>query len=407
MKKNEFEPGMAYNMEKLHKVFAFLSVLFLITVFWVFLDDYSRPWKKVQLEAMQIKRAKIAEKIEEEKKKINFEKVEDLEAKIQTAEKLVSKRKKEVAEIEAKLSLNERDAKDETIINGQLNAKIGEVNFNYEIAVSHGYKSEKELFNKLRDYKTKFAASKDRLKKIMFDRKSLKKQIEDINAEIIDAKKEIGSMTGTLDLLKKAKATTDVNPVFVLRNLPLIDFLDPTLKVKQTVLTNITDDRFFQQVPKVDRCITCHTFIDQKGYEDQENPHKTHPNLDVYIGSKSPHPMKEIGCTVCHGGEGHRVTDFNAAAHTPQNDEQREEWVKKYHWHEPHKVPQPMLKLGMTEASCVKCHNETEFVPEAHVYNEGVETIEKYGCYGCHKIEGWEHKRPVGPHLNMVLSKFF
>lgn len=406
MKKNEFEPGMAYNMEKLHKVFAFLSVLFLITVFWVFLDDYSRPWKKVQLEAMQIKRAKIEEKIEAEKKRINFDKVEDLEAKISASEKLVSKRKKEIAEINSKLSLNERDSKDETIINGQLNAKIGEVNFNYEIAVSHGYKTEKELFNKLRDYKNKFAASKDRLKGLMFDRKALKKSLDDINEEIINANKEITSMTGTLSLLKKAKATTDVNPVFVLRNLPLIDFLDPTLKVQQTVLNHITDDRFFQQVPKVDRCITCHTFIDQPGYEDQVNPHKTHPNLDVYIGAKSPHPMKEIGCTVCHGGEGHRVTDFNAAAHTPQNAEQRDEWVKKYNWHEPHKVPQPMLKLGMTEASCVKCHQDTEFVPEAHVYNEGVETIEKYGCYGCHKIEGWEHKRPVGPHLNMASSKF-
>ena len=46
------------------------------------------------------------------------------------------------------------------------------------------------------------------------------------------------------------------NPVFVLRNLPLIDFLDPTVKINQIVLKNITDDRFFEQVPKVDRCIT-------------------------------------------------------------------------------------------------------------------------------------------------------
>ena len=105
--------------------------------------------------------------------------------------------------------------------------------------------------------------------------------------------------------------------------------------------------------------------------------------------------MKEVGCTVCHGGEGHRVTDFNAAAHTPRDEKQREEWVKKYHWHEPHKVPQPMLKVGMTEASCVKCHSETEFVAGAEVYNAGVRGMEKYGCYGCHKIEGWEHKRMV------------
>ena len=72
--------------------------------------------------------------------------------------------------------------------------------------------------------------------------------------------------------------------------------------------------------------------------------------------------------------------------------------MKKYHWHEPHKVPQPMLKVGMTEASCVKCHSETEFVAGAEVYNAGVRGMEKYGCYGCHKIEGWEHKRMVA-HL--------
>ena len=54
--------------------------------------------------------------------------------------------------------------------------------------------------------------------------------------------------------------------------------------------------------------------------------------------------MKEIGCTVCHGGEGHRVNDFNSAAHTPRDDKQKAEWVEKYNWHEPHKVPSQCLK---------------------------------------------------------------
>ena len=53
------EPGMAYDMKKLNKVFAFLSFLLLITVIWMFLEDYMRPWKAVQIEGQAIKKEKI------------------------------------------------------------------------------------------------------------------------------------------------------------------------------------------------------------------------------------------------------------------------------------------------------------------------------------------------------------
>ena len=53
------EPGMAYDMKTLNKVFAFLSIIFLAVTFWVFLDDFVRPWKAVQLKGMKVKQAKI------------------------------------------------------------------------------------------------------------------------------------------------------------------------------------------------------------------------------------------------------------------------------------------------------------------------------------------------------------
>ena len=113
---------------------------------------------------------------------------------------------------------------------------------------------------------------------------------------------------------------TEVNPIWLARNAPLVDFLDPTIKVKQVLVETAQDDLYFQKVPKVDRCMTCHVFIDKQGYEDQPQPYKTHPKLEsLAVGMNSPHPMKKFGCTSCHGGEGHRVTDFSAPVHMPEN----------------------------------------------------------------------------------------
>jgi mono/diheme cytochrome c family protein len=187
--------------------------------------------------------------------------------------------------------------------------------------------------------------------------------------------------------------------------MPFVDFLDPTIKIHQIVVNNVTDDRYFRQVPKVDRCITCHTFIDQPGFEKEANPHKTHPRLNEMVGLESKHPMKQVGCTSCHGGEGHRVNDFTTVAHMPENAKQEAEWVKKYNWKAPHHIPSAMLTKSQSEASCVKCHQGVELIPGATVLNEGRMAMEKYGCNACHKIDGWEHKRKTGPSLLKISGK--
>ena len=101
--KKKIEPGMAYNVEKLNKVFAFLSVVFLITVFWVFLDDYTRPWKKYQLEALQIKQQKITEKVKKAESEIDQNKRADINLQIKAGEALARKRKKVIKEVNSKL----------------------------------------------------------------------------------------------------------------------------------------------------------------------------------------------------------------------------------------------------------------------------------------------------------------
>lgn len=400
------EPGMAYSMPKLHKIMAILSFVFFVTVMWVFLDDYIRPWKAVQVEALQIQRRHTEEAIKLAQKEIDPTKLKELEAKLAKGQEIVASRNSEIEVAQKELTKVLAQLKKQNIDNGVFNGDSTAMNFQYENALAHGdHKTAEKKLKKLQEIKKAFDLGKDNLKALQTKEKEILAKLSDLQTEVLSTEKEMKEITGKLELLELAKKQTGFSFVFALRNMPFLDFLDPTIKIQQIVLDNVTDDRYFRQVPKVDRCITCHTFIDKPGFEKEKNPFKTHPKLDLMVGIESPHPMKQTGCTTCHGGEGHRVNDFNAAAHMPNDEKQEKEWIKKYGWHEPHKVPQPMFRLSQTEAGCVKCHSGVDLIKGATVLNEGRMGIEKYGCYACHKIEGWEDKRKPGPSLLRIAGK--
>ncbi len=402
----KIEPGMAYNMNTLSKVFAFLSVIFLITVLWVFLDDYLRPWKAIQVEAIQIERQKVSQRLAAAEAEIDEEELAELYEKLEAAREIFKDREEAIAEVERELQDAARRHKAETIRSGTLNSEVSALNYQYLQAKSRGDEQRTQrLYQRLLVEEEKFNESRDNLKAIESTQRRLNNKMDELTAEVTELERQINDIVMTRDLLAQAKDRTKFDLIFAIRNAPFLDFLDPTLEIRQIVLENITDDRYFQHPPKVDRCITCHMFIDEPGFEDQPNPHKTHPRLDLILGENSPHPMNEIGCTVCHGGEGHRVNDFASIHHTPRDEAQKQEWMVKYGWEEPHQVLEPMLKVQHTESSCLKCHDVVEYVPGATVLNEGRELMESYGCYGCHTIQGWEHKRTPGPSLKKVASK--
>jgi mono/diheme cytochrome c family protein len=406
MSENNKEPGMAYSMPKLHKVMAILSFIFFVTTIWVFLDDYIRPWKGYQVEALRIQRRHLDAKIAEASKNIDAKKLAEMQARLAKGQEIVAARKEEITKVEKEKSAIVAKIKAQSIINGVLNGQVGASNFHFETAESHhDEKGIQKNFKNLAELKEAFYKGKDDLKAFQATEKEIDNKLVDLHKEVTATEKEIKEITNVLELLKMAHKQTDISPVFALRNLPFIDFMDPTIKIQQIVVNNLVDDRFFRQVPKVDRCITCHTFIDQPGFEKEANPFRTHPRLDEMVGLESKHPMKQFGCTTCHGGEGHRVNDFTTVAHMPDSPKQETEWIQKYSWKAPHHIPSPMLPKSQTEASCLKCHQGVELVPGATVLNEGVSSMEKYGCFACHKIDGREHKRKTGPSLLKIASK--
>lgn len=402
----KLEPGMAYNTKTLNKIFAFTSVLFLLCVFWVFLDDYLREWKAVQIKGMEIKKEFYAQKIEKKQKAINKKKLTQLNKDLQKARELVATRADVIGKLEGELNAVAGKIYKSNMVLGEYNAAITQGAYDYEHSLDLGKMVKARKYKaKLEENRHLFAVAKEESKKLAEEEKELKGKIAKLKVEETKTKKEIENIVGSIKLLKLAKSKQEINPIWALRNAPFIDYLDPTIKIHQVVANNITDDRYFQQVPKVDRCMTCHVNIADAGFEKQKNPFKTHPRLSEMVGENSPHPMKEFGCTTCHGGEGHRVHSFSAVAHTPQNDKQAMEWVAKYNWHPPHKVPQKMHKLQYTESGCIKCHSATSVVPKAKKINRGKELIAAYGCYGCHNMPGFSDFKKHAVGLEQVQGK--
>ena len=139
-------------------------------------------------------------------------------------------------------------------------------------------------------------------------------------------------------------------------------------------------------------------------------PYATHPRLDLFVGSTSPHPMQTFGCTVCHQGQG-SATSFKWSSHTPNTPKQGHEWHDEYGWFNNHHWIYPMLPERFEESSCLKCHHQvvdlepSERFPEppAPKLVEGYHLIRQYGCYGCHEINGYAGpEKRIGPDMRLA-----
>ena len=139
-------------------------------------------------------------------------------------------------------------------------------------------------------------------------------------------------------------------------------------------------------------------------------PYSSHPRLDLFVGSTSPHPMQTFGCTVCHQGQG-SATSFKWSSHTPNTPKQAHEWHDEYGWFNNHHWIYPMLPERFEESNCLKCHHQvvdlepSERFPEppAPKLVEGYHLIRQYGCYGCHEINGWSGpEKRIGPDMRLA-----
>jgi mono/diheme cytochrome c family protein len=126
------------------------------------------------------------------------------------------------------------------------------------------------------------------------------------------------------------------------------------VEVKQDRFLGFGDDR-------IDRCRSCHVAVADPRFAGEEQPLRTHPSV-------APHALNELGCTVCHEGDG-RALDRDLAH------------GKDPFW------PEPLLVGAAIESSCARCHL-APFPAQMPHLRRGAELFAKKGCLGCHTVQG-------------------
>ncbi|MEA1881931.1 MAG: c-type cytochrome [Candidatus Marinimicrobia bacterium] len=400
-----------YNILKLNKWFAISSLLFTFIWFLTFADDFNRPWKKYQIEFRELEIEKTRAKIEAAS--LDLDSNEDyvaLQAQLENAQDEVDSRQEEIESLQDNIKELEADLYAKNQVYQFAKADMDVAKYNYEQA-QHGHGNLKATKKALDNLLALTNSSKLDGEIVEGKLESANNKLKSIRQSLKDVNDAIGAIVREKDLLGRKLTKLDPEAMSfsnklanIIRDVPVLDFIDPYYDVKQVVIKDIEDDMIYMGVPKVDRCMTCHMGIDKKGFEDAPQPYTTHPKLELYLGSNSPHPMSDYGCTGCHAGRG-RGTDFISSTHSPDNDEMANRWEAELGWHPLHHWDTPMLPMKYVEASCLKCHANSIPVKEAPNLALGMSIVEKGGCFGCHQIDGYQDAPKPGPGLRKIAAK--
>jgi mono/diheme cytochrome c family protein len=255
-------------------VFAVSCVLMLLSIFWMFEQDYNRDFKKVQREFRDVETALSERSM--------LEKLPEVQNVVAAADRVTEARKSLKAIKDANASKLRSDY-----------AEKAKAEANYQ-GIKANYDSERSLYDIDVDDRdqaaspgvaaTAQAAARKRqgqVDKLANDLQAAQDALDKINGklkgelatqdaaekELGKAEEELKGIAGKFDLAAKITAEKTWKIGDSIRNLPVIDgFASPT-RIQQYTLAEYPIDYSFKYVTRYDRCTTCHLGIDRPAFE--------------------------------------------------------------------------------------------------------------------------------------------
>ena len=438
------------NLRTMHVVFAVSAVVMLATTLWMLAADYDDEWRDYQREgarltAAQLKHKELAleDKKYEEEDSVLAGRVEE-ESKLLQQPDVQSERasrEKVVGEVETRYVRAQREIRSQRAERDKLRA-------DFDLKVRDAAPAAE-----LKRYQQRFSAQQQKVDGLELAQQGLQSELDAARSSLAEVTRSYDDAVAALkkhrsNVERLVKTRTVIEPdtwltesKHWLMELPIVEGFNGPIKLNQIWLPDLKINYGgMGDVARFDRCITCHMNIDKvesgnvpafpfdphglpadkathgephasadphlnpHGYK---HPYATHPNPNLYLTDKSPHPMQKFGCTSCHEGQG-SGTSFQNASHSPGSPAEGEHWHEKYGWFHNHFWEYPMYPQRLAEAACIKCHHDVvelgvnpTFGASAPKVYAGYELIRKYGCFGCHEINGFSNGRSIGPDLRL------
>jgi len=425
-----------WNQKTLHAVFAASSVFMLLSVYAMLRQDQNDEWRDVQRTAFEID-SQIRDRELRKVENADFVANRDQIAKqIEETAAEVAKQQAEQATLLADVSSRERRVEALEVDLKFRNSDRDEARANFDLAVRDAL--PEDLKNaRLEEYRRRQGMCDEMQRQLDGEKEQLAEvaaKSKQITAKLDELTVAQGKLTAEADRIRAAlenirPSSTISSLKRSLMELPIIDGFNSHLKIVQDWVPKLKITLGMAKIARFDRCRTCHQNIDKTGpggvpaypaghpetgdvakwiqASAFPQPFSTHPNTDLYCSASSPHPVGTFGCTICHDGQG-SGTSFGNAEHTPNDPHLAGEWHHEYGFHPNHFWEYPMQPARFIESGCVKCHHSMtelgvhpKFGASAPKVHRGWQLIQKYGCYGCHEIHGYDGETSIGPDMRL------
>jgi len=264
-----------WNIRRLNIFFAFSAILLLAITGWSVIQDWNKDWRNPQRAAKVWEAALTHDRIEKDL-------TEERRAEVERINQQIAEKEREILEEDQSYQALERDIK-------ALESRKATTEFSLNSLKAELLVMEAQLQDALAAQQTqrvdtlrrqlaapqqRVAEEAETLAQVNADLARLREDLKLKTAELEELRRQRTLLVGDVELLQNKLETLQPQRISArlsneIRGAPLLQFMNPTERVRQVVLDEVEADMVYMKVKQIDRCMTCHVNIADKTFTEE------------------------------------------------------------------------------------------------------------------------------------------